>query len=310
MDEQVKNVNPAGVGLLQKALHILDLFQQDAPYWTQADISRAAGLTRSTASRLVRFLCEKGYLHEMGPRGRYSLGPAALDLGRRATAQLDLRAVFQPVLEDLSRRTGETVLAAATTPTGNAVACVGQVESTREGLRVFETIGAVFPLHAGAVSKAVLAFLPEDEQERHIVRGLEPKTPFTITDPAGLRTDLGRTRERGYSVSRQETYVGVNGVGAPVFWGDGRPAGSIAIACPIHRADDAAIAQFGALVVEAAAQVTAALGGGTKAGIAAAGAPARGTVESAPGARRTVTSAPGGRGAARTRAASKTKETT
>lgn len=293
MDERVKIVNPAGVGLLQKALHILDLFQQDAPYWTQADISRATGLTRSTASRLVRFLCEKGYLHEMEPRGRYSLGPAAIDLGRRATAQLDLRAVFQPVLEELARKTGETVLATATTPAGTAVACVGQVESTREGLRVFETIGAVFPLHAGAVSKAVLAFLPQAEQERHIARGLEPKTPFTITDPDRLRTDLAQTRERGYSISHQETYVGVNGVGAPVFWGDGRPAGSVGIACPIHRADDAAVVRFGALVVEAAAEVTAVLGGRAQAATAGPAEPA------GPAGTRT-----------RARTRSKTKETT
>src|SRR5260370_38496890 len=72
---------PAGVGLLLKAFQILDLFSDQRPAWTQAEIARMTGLPRSTLSRLERFLCSPNYRLEQ--RARYPLGLAAIDLGRR-----------------------------------------------------------------------------------------------------------------------------------------------------------------------------------------------------------------------------------
>ena len=84
-DENPAPANQAGVGLLKKTFQILDLFIEEHPSWTQAELVRETGLSRSTLGRLVRFLCARGYLLEQ--RGRYTLGFAAVDLGRRAQLQ-------------------------------------------------------------------------------------------------------------------------------------------------------------------------------------------------------------------------------
>lgn len=258
-DPQFHNVPAAGVGLVYKTLQILDLFQLDRPKWTQAELAEETGMPRSTINRLVRFLTERGYLALPEGRNRYTLGPASIDLGRRASALFDFREICQPALEQLSRETGETVLLTSMVSSGNAVRCVDQIESTREGLRVFEQIGAIFPLHAGAAPKAVLAFLPNNERQRYLRRPLATVTSHTIIDAELLVDDLRKTKERGYSISREETYEGVAGVGAPFFWSDGRPAGSMAVAVPMQRATPASTERFGRLLIEACAKVDALL---------------------------------------------------
>ena len=260
MNERLTEIlPPPGVGLVQKTLQILDLFQNDAPDWSQGEIAQATGMPRSTVNRLVKFLTDRGYLSLLEGRNRYSLGPASIDLGRRASAQFDFRGICRPVLEQLSQKTRETVILTSVVAAGNAVRCVDQIESTREGLRVFEQIGSIFPLHAGASPKAVLAVLEPDEQERYLSRELARVTEQTVTDAEILRLEIAETSARGYSVSNGETYEGVSGIAAAFFWGTGRPAGSLAIAVPSQRAADEAVQDIGELLIAACADLNARL---------------------------------------------------
>ncbi|MDI1262492.1 MAG: helix-turn-helix domain-containing protein, partial [bacterium] len=157
-EEAPSTANATGVGLLKKAFQILDLFADERPTWTQAELARETGLARSTLSRLVRFLHASGYLMEQ--RGRYTLGFAAIDLGRRAQLQFDLVGICQSFLEELAQATAETIILTGYDEAHASVVCLAQIPSRQGGLRVFENIGTSYPLHSGATAKAVLAFLP------------------------------------------------------------------------------------------------------------------------------------------------------
>ncbi|MDE2913839.1 MAG: IclR family transcriptional regulator [Paracoccaceae bacterium] len=245
-----------GVGLVRKAFLILDLFQPDRPNWSQKEVAEVTGMPKSTVNRLTRFLVSRGYLVQLPERNRYSLGAASIDLGRRASELFDFRDICRPMLERLSQETGETVLLTNLVGSGNAVRCVEQIESTREGLRVFEQIGNTFPLHAGAAPKAVLAALPDEAAERYLARPLQAITAKTLVEPAALRRDILETRGRGFSFSNGETYEGVAGIGAAFFWGNGSPAGSMAVALPVHRLTHRNYERFGALLELACHEVT------------------------------------------------------
>lgn len=245
----------AGVGLLSKAFQILDLFQPESPAWSQAELVRATGLNRSTMNRLVRYLSECGYLALIEQTGRYSLGPAAIDLGRRAAASFDLREICQPVLERLAAETEETIILTAHNEADDTVVCVDQIESRRGGLRVFQQIGTTLPLHAGASPKAVLAALPEEDRDRYVSKSLDALTAHTIVNEIALRTDMERTIDRGFAISREETYEGVVGIGAAFTGPNGRPLGSVAIAGPMQRISQEQIDRYGELLLAAAAEI-------------------------------------------------------
>jgi DNA-binding IclR family transcriptional regulator len=239
--------NPAGVGLLLKAFQILDLFSEASPAWTQAELAHATGLARSTLSRLVRFLCGRGYLLEQ--RGRYTLGFAAIDLGRRAQGQFNLVDLCYDLLEDLARATAETVILTGYDEAHATVVCLAQIPSRHGGLRVFENIGTAYHLHAGATAKAVLAFLPKRVVESVLKGPLPPVNPAVKTSSAKLRAQLAAIRTQGFAVTHEETYPGVTGVGVPVLTPRGQPLGSIAIAGPMQRMTPAVIASTAKQVV-------------------------------------------------------------
>lgn len=226
----------AGVALVAKAFQILDLFQASSPTWSQAEIIRTTDLNRSTVNRLVRFLAGRGYLVQIAYSGRYSLGLSAIELGNRANAGFDLRANCQAAMEELSAKVNETVVLSAFDPFKMVAVCIDQVESRKEGLRVFEKVGSSFPLHAGAAPKAILAFLSEAARETFLQNQLEKFTANTLTSKTEILEDIKETRQRGYALSREETYEGTVGIAAPIFGPLGTAIGSLAVALPVHRA--------------------------------------------------------------------------
>jgi DNA-binding IclR family transcriptional regulator len=246
--------NPAGVGLLLKAFQVLDLFSDEHPSWTQAELTLSTGLARSTLSRLVRFLCARGFLLEQ--RGRYALGFSAIDLGRRAQSQFDLVDVCYDLLEELARTTGETAILTAYDETHASVVCLAQIPSRQGGLRVFEHIGTAYQLYAGATAKAVLAFLPERAIDSVLRGPLTSINPTVRIIPKKLRNQLAEIRAQGFAVTYQETYPGVTGVGVPVLTPRGQPLGSIAIAGPMQRMTPKVIAATARLLLQASRRVT------------------------------------------------------
>lgn len=249
-----------GVGLLNKAFQVLDQFTPDKPMWTQAELGQVTGVSKSTINRLVRYFCDQGYLMQLEKKGPYGLGPAAIDLGLRASTQFDIGAVAMPLLERLVQETQETALVASYQIGRREVVCVAQIPSPQEGLRVFQSVGSAIPLHAGAVAKAVLAYLPADIRSSIVAGPLEKMTDQTITDPAVLAHDLEDIRARGYAISRDETYSGVYGIGAPVFGPGNVVAAGIAIAAPKTRMDSAEMLGHAQKVIAVAAALSALLG--------------------------------------------------
>ena len=235
-----------GVGLLVKAFQVLDLYSREQPSWTQAELQRATGLSRSTLSRLVRFLHGRGYLAFVERTGRYSLGFAAVDLGRRAGRASNLVELCAPILERIAETTGETVMLTTYDARRGQAICLEQIPSVQEGLKVYERIGAAFPLYRGASPKAILAFLAPAEIESALAV-MQRDAPDI--DVARLRRDLRSIRASGLATSLEETYPGVAGFAVPVLAQGNVPLGSIAVAAPIIRMNPAVRARIGRILL-------------------------------------------------------------
>lgn len=258
-DPPGKGAGQAGVGLLRKAFSVLDCFTEEHPGWTQGALARQTGLSRSTLGRLVRFLASQGYLLER--EGRYSLGFAAVDLGRRAQAQFDLVGLCQDLLLEVSRQTAETVILTGLDELHERVVCLSQIPSRRGGLRLFENLGNTYPLHSGATGKAVLAFLPEARIAAVLGGDLTAVNPACPPDAAALQAELPRIRAQGFAVTREETYPGVTGIAVPLLTPRGAPLGSIGMAGPAPRMGEAELAGYAQALREAGRRVTARMAG-------------------------------------------------
>jgi DNA-binding IclR family transcriptional regulator len=199
------------------------------------EIATALGLSKAVVFRILASLQDRGYVEFDGDSRRYLLGPKSLALG---TAYLewagDARRAIHDSLVTLSARTQET--ATLSLRSGWQRMYVDQVLPP-DDIKMVVPIGRQFPLHAGASSKAFLAFLPPAEQHRFFAehRDLPAVTDRTPVKKRALRAELEQIRADGFASSRGERQPGAASVAAPVFDSDGVPAAVISVCGPMER---------------------------------------------------------------------------
>ncbi len=247
------------VKILDKALRILALFGPETPEWGVTELALQVGMPKSTVYRVLRVLLQHEFLAQDTVTRRFRLGVGAMELGRRAYEGFELRRVALPVLNQIAALSGETVTLQVLNQEHTQVVCVERAQR-QSGLRLILEIGSTAPLHAGSSSKVLLAYLPEEEIEAVIARGLPALTPHTITDPDRLRQDLAEIRRLGYAVSFEETDDGAAGVSAPIRDRSGRVVAGLTIAGPVTRLNQATITRYVDLAREGASQIAQELG--------------------------------------------------
>ena len=216
-------------------------------------------MPKSTVYRILRILQGHSYLHQDPESKKFRLGLAALQLGRNALGSIELRQAAARILEDLSERSGETVLLQVLTDERDQVVCIERAQQ-RSGLRILLEVGATAPLHAGSSSKVLLACMSDREIAAVLAHDLPALTTHTITDPAVLRAELERIRSDGYAVSLEETDIGAAGVSVPIRDHAGRVIAGLTIAGPTARLRPETIDGYIELARAAARQIGAQLG--------------------------------------------------
>jgi DNA-binding IclR family transcriptional regulator len=243
---------------LSHGLEILLLFDSFRPVFTVLEIADLLHFSQSKTYRLVRALVYYGLLETPNGSGQYSLGMNALRLGLLAQQKFNIAVVALPFMRELSRLTKETVL--LTSVHGEKAFCLERVESEEPIRYSLFTPGARVPLHAGASSKVLLAFLPEAEWDAIITReGLQRFTPQTITDRGILKAQLKEIRTRGYAFSDQEVDREVRAVAAPIVNPRGELMAGLTVAGPAYRINKTKVQSLGRLVIRYAEKIAAQL---------------------------------------------------
>ena len=247
----------APVGVLSKALKILDLLQGHPFGLDLKTISAEAGINKSTAYRLLAHLEREGYLMR-DDAGSYMLGMKLLQLGARGNHRTMLEQAAAPVLRQLWMATEETVNIGVLD--GGQVLYTAVLESPH-AFRLVSKIGMRRPLYSTALGKALLAFAP-DEEKAHLMASLnfQGMTPYTLTNLVQLKSDLENVRRQGYSVDNEENVMGARCVGAPILNMRGEAVAAISLSAPITRISTEKIGMFAAAVKDAAAEIATRLG--------------------------------------------------
>ncbi|GHJ39244.1 IclR family transcriptional regulator [Streptomyces sp. TS71-3] len=222
------------------------------------ELSRVLGMPKSSVQRALRTLGEAGWIRPAGGEiTRWVVTTKALDVGRHASGDLDLRNAAMPILEELRRATDETIH--LTVPEGDRMVLIERLE-TSKAVRTNMSLGHSLPLHASANGKAVLANSPAEVVDRVLAEGLPRYTDTTITDPERLLAELERIRAQGYATNGGEWRSDVGSVAAVVMGGAKQPVGSLSVNVPMSRLTDESRPFFGAVVSEAAKTLSARLG--------------------------------------------------
>ena len=218
---------------LERGLQVLETIAATGSLISLGEASRRTGLHRSTTHHLLQSLVGVGYVRQDKKSRGYELTSKLFELTGRIWTPEQLGEIGQPFVADLTRMSGEGASMAAYRD--GIVSIVAKRDA--EGLvRVVQSVGAERPIHATAVAKAIVAFLPEAELKGILARlRYESYAPRTITTPTAFAAELQRVRITGCAYDDEEHMEGLRCIAAPVFTYTGRAVGSLCVVGPRSR---------------------------------------------------------------------------
>jgi DNA-binding IclR family transcriptional regulator len=154
-------------------------------------------------------------------------------LAASALDEVEMVSLATPILEELSRETGES--AHFSVRLGDAVVVLARTGG-KGAFQLIDRAGAVRPAHCTALGKIMLAALAPEHLEQFIARAdLRAHTPKSITSTEHLRREIAEVRRTGLAIDDGEFDAELRCVAVPVRDFSRQVIGAIGISGPVWR---------------------------------------------------------------------------
>ena len=257
IDDDVEDRQRSGVQSIGRAFAILEEVARNRDGIGLAELSKKVGLHTSTTFHLVKTMVSLGYIRQLRDK-RYRIGRMLFALAASSLDEMEMVSIATPILEDLSRQTGESGHFAVRM--GDSVIVVARTSGSG-AFQLADRVGVVRPAYCTALGKVILAALREDQLERFLARTeLKSLTPKTITDPGMLRRDLDEVRRAGMAFDDCEFDPELRCVAVPVRDFTGQVMGAVGISGPVWRLSIQALQSRARLVQDMADRLSSEFG--------------------------------------------------
>lgn len=237
---------------VDRALELLEVLAQKGEAGV-TELAQAIDVHKSTASRLIHALEQRGLVQQIGERGRYRLGLGILKLAGAASAQSDAVTLARPVAQDLATQVGETVNLAVLS--GNEVLYVDQVAGPK-ALSMRAWVGQRVPVYCTATGKVLTAWLSEKDKQLAMPIKFNKFTDSTIILLNEFETELARVRKNGFATAIEEMESGLIAVAAPVRNAHQEVIAALVVSGPEFRITKNRIKEISVKVINAAQKIS------------------------------------------------------
>ena len=249
IDDDAEERQRVGVQSLGRAFGILEEVARHREGINLADLSKRVGLHNSTTFHLVKTMVSLGYIRQEKDK-RYRVGRPLFALAASSLDEIEMVNLATPILEDLSRATGESGHFAVRM--GDSVIVVART-SGPGAFQLTDRVGVIRPAHCTALGKIILAALRPDQLQRFVERvELKPSTEKSITEVPLLLREIEEVRRSGIAFDDGEFNAEVRCVAVPVRDFTGNVVGALGISGPVWRLTIQAL-QSRSKIVQAAA---------------------------------------------------------
>jgi Transcriptional regulator len=232
----------SNVRAVERALDILLCFIEGTDL-AMSEIADKVGLHKSTVHRMLATLEDRGFVERDPSSERYHLGMRMWELSAHLSRSDDQSVIWQPEMERLRDRLGETV--SIYVRDGLERVRIQAVQSNQPVRRV-APVGARLPLYAGASSKVLIAYSDRFVQEQ--IFG-DPAWLLAI-DLDQYKQQLEEIVEQGYSTSFEEREPGVAALSAPIFNRHGQVAAALSVSGPSSRLTMEMMREYSSVLIE------------------------------------------------------------
>jgi IclR family acetate operon transcriptional repressor len=241
----------SGCQAVERAIAILELFDERRTLLAIGDVARELGVHRSTASRLMATLEAGGLLELDENGGGYRLGLGLVSLAGHVLNRFPVRARGGQVLRELRDATGETAWLGVLD--GHWITYLDQASSPHVTVNV-DWVGVRQALTEGVTGRLLLAYQPREVIDR-LVAEAEPGRP-------GLsETELAAVRRQDHALRLGDGEDGYTGVAAPIRDANDAVIAAISLGGPRFRVSEERLREeLLPAALQAAARVSEALG--------------------------------------------------
>lgn len=217
------------------ALDVLAMFTKENPSWGLRDLSKEMGVNHTVLYRILRTFEERKIIVQDESSKKYQLGSGLASVLAAYKDQNKMSDLVYPVMKELSNTTRESVFLTWLIDDAGVTVEIAEGPSN---IRFAVSKGTVTPLHAGASSKAILAFLSQEDKNRVLKKNLERLTSKTMTSKEKLMKELDKIQEDKWAYTFGEFSEDVFGLSTPIFDQLGNVIASLTIAGPVYRIDE------------------------------------------------------------------------
>ena len=210
---------------VDRAVQAMDCLARAGRPMGLREMAIALEVPRSTVYRLFNSL-EAGQLVTKQGEQAYVLGPGIKRLAQAVPQGFDLVTLARPTLESLAAELQLSVKLSMLDQ-GEALVVLSAVAPT--AYTVSTQVGRRFPLHAGASSKVLAAYMDPVALSDALPARLERHTSKTITRKSLLKAELLEVRKAGYATDQSEYANGVEAIAAPVFGPGGKCVAALSV---------------------------------------------------------------------------------
>jgi len=195
-----------GIQVIARAASVLRALKGSQTGMSLGQIAERVDLPRSTVQRIVGALQAERLVIASGAGAGIRLGPELHSLAE--SAHYNIAETIRPLLQELSRNTGETVDLSILR--GNILIFIDQITGTQR-LRAVSSVGETFPLTTTANGKACLSLMDNDAVER--LARAEWTRANIKRDMSEFLQQIAQVRQQEVAFDRDEHTPGISAVG-------------------------------------------------------------------------------------------------
>jgi len=218
-----KKVSSAGVRVIDRAVDILECFDETHEKATLQELSDRTRIHKATALRLLATLVNAGILDQPNASGTYELGFFALKCADTILAASDLRQRAAPIMRQLRDELDETIVLSVRN--GNLILNLDKFLS-RQGIIEAPTIGIYTALHDSSAGLAVLSTFSRKELDAYMEACC---AHMTAAETQALRDSIAKIATPAKTAIHNRTLA------VPIVDGDGGAQAALSIQIPSGR---------------------------------------------------------------------------
>lgn len=240
------------VPALERGMKILEVLS-DHPGGLLMGEMKELDLPAASLYRMLVTLTELEYVTK-DETDRYRLGRKLLSLACKGLDQTILPEIAAPFMREL-RNTVEETVALGVLSAGEGV--VIDTIRSEQPVCVYVKPGHHFPLHTASPAKAILAFLPEEEQKEILEKIVFTKfTSRTLNGKKAYSAQLKEIKNSGVAFDMGEEITDLRCVGAPIFDSRAYPVAAIWVTGPESRLSEKRLQEISQIVKETAEKIS------------------------------------------------------